>query len=77
MMDDATRINRLIEGAVRRVPEQYFWQHRRFKSRPRRAADLSAIGCIPGAPVYLPQTSWAVAGEITRSIRRLPPPAVY
>ncbi len=34
MMEDATRINRLIEGAVRRVPEQYFWQHRRFKSRP-------------------------------------------
>jgi lauroyl/myristoyl acyltransferase len=29
-----SRINRLIEGAVRRVPEQYFWQHRRFKSRP-------------------------------------------
>ena len=24
----------LIENAVRRVPEQYFWQHRRFKSRP-------------------------------------------
>ena len=34
MVEDATRINRLIEGAVRRVPEQYFWQHRRFKSRP-------------------------------------------
>ncbi len=32
--DDTVRINRLIEGAVRRVPEQYFWQHRRFKSRP-------------------------------------------
>lgn len=34
MVEDATRINRLIENAVRRVPEQYFWQHRRFKSRP-------------------------------------------
>lgn len=34
MIEDATRINHLIEAAVRRVPEQYFWQHRRFKSRP-------------------------------------------
>ena len=34
VLDDTTRINRLIEGAVQRVPEQYFWQHRRFKSRP-------------------------------------------
>ncbi|MBA2485521.1 MAG: LpxL/LpxP family Kdo(2)-lipid IV(A) lauroyl/palmitoleoyl acyltransferase [Nitrospira sp.] len=34
VLDDTVRINRLIEGAVRRVPEQYFWQHRRFKSRP-------------------------------------------
>ncbi|MGZ8422762.1 MAG: LpxL/LpxP family Kdo(2)-lipid IV(A) lauroyl/palmitoleoyl acyltransferase [Nitrospira sp.] len=38
VLEDTVRINRLIEGAVRRVPEQYFWQHRRFKSRP------------PGAP---------------------------
>ena len=34
VLDDTVRVNRLIEGAVRRVPEQYFWQHRRFKSRP-------------------------------------------
>lgn len=34
VLNDTVRINRLIEGAVRRVPEQYFWQHRRFKSRP-------------------------------------------
>jgi Kdo2-lipid IVA lauroyltransferase/acyltransferase len=31
---DATRINRLIEDAVRRHPEQYLWSHRRFKTRP-------------------------------------------
>jgi KDO2-lipid IV(A) lauroyltransferase len=38
---DTARINRLIEAAVRRCPEQYLWQHRRFKTRP------------PGeAPVY-------------------------
>ncbi|HND99398.1 MAG TPA: lipid A biosynthesis acyltransferase, partial [Plasticicumulans sp.] len=31
---DAARINRLIEDWARRVPEQYYWVHRRFKARP-------------------------------------------
>ncbi len=31
---DAVRINKLIELEVRKVPEQYFWVHRRFKNRP-------------------------------------------
>jgi KDO2-lipid IV(A) lauroyltransferase len=31
---DATRINALVEEAVRRHPEQYLWLHRRFKTRP-------------------------------------------
>jgi len=31
---DATRINQLIEQAILRAPEQYLWQHRRFKTRP-------------------------------------------
>ncbi len=31
---DAARINALIEGWVRAVPEQYLWVHRRFKGRP-------------------------------------------
>jgi KDO2-lipid IV(A) lauroyltransferase len=31
---DATRINALIETAVRAHPEQYLWMHRRFKTRP-------------------------------------------
>jgi KDO2-lipid IV(A) lauroyltransferase len=30
----------LLEGAVRRHPEQYFWMHRRWRAPPR-AADLS------------------------------------
>jgi len=31
---DAARINRLLEQAIREVPEQYFWVHRRFKDGP-------------------------------------------
>lgn len=31
---DATRLNALFEGAIRRHPEQYLWVHRRFKTRP-------------------------------------------
>jgi KDO2-lipid IV(A) lauroyltransferase len=31
---DALRINQLIEEWIRRVPEQYLWVHRRFKTRP-------------------------------------------
>lgn len=30
----ARRVNRDIEGAVYRMPEQYFWVHKRFKTRP-------------------------------------------
>ncbi|MCP5141445.1 MAG: LpxL/LpxP family Kdo(2)-lipid IV(A) lauroyl/palmitoleoyl acyltransferase [Gammaproteobacteria bacterium] len=31
---DAARINTLIEDAVRKAPEQYYWSHRRYKDRP-------------------------------------------
>ncbi len=31
---DATRVNQLIEGYIRRAPEEYYWIHRRFKGRP-------------------------------------------
>ena len=37
---DATRINDVIEQAVRRAPDQYLWLHRRFKTRPPGAAPL-------------------------------------
>lgn len=31
---DARRINALVESYVKRYPEQYWWFHRRFKTRP-------------------------------------------
>ena len=33
---DLLRVNRIIEGWVRRHPEQYLWVHRRFRLRPNR-----------------------------------------
>ncbi len=37
---DTTRMNREIEGAVREMPEQYFWLHKRFKTRPEGEANF-------------------------------------
>jgi len=31
---DARRMNALIEEIVRRIPDQYWWLHKRFKTRP-------------------------------------------
>jgi KDO2-lipid IV(A) lauroyltransferase len=33
-VEDTRRMNRWIENEVRQLPEQYFWVHRRFKTRP-------------------------------------------
>lgn len=30
---DARRINELVEGAIRKLPEQYLWLHKRFKTQ--------------------------------------------
>lgn len=37
---DATTLNAAIEHQVRRVPDQYLWGHRRFKTRPRGEKQL-------------------------------------
>lgn len=34
LVDDAVRVNQIIEDAVRAAPEQYLWLHRRFHHRP-------------------------------------------
>jgi KDO2-lipid IV(A) lauroyltransferase len=33
-LEDASRLNLLVEEQVRQAPEQYYWIHRRFKSDP-------------------------------------------
>ena len=38
-VEDAARINRLLEEEIRKAPEQYYWVHRRFKGRPEGYAD--------------------------------------
>lgn len=37
---DAQRMNRFIEDRVREHPEQYFWLHKRFKTRPEGSPDF-------------------------------------
>ena len=37
---DARRMNEVIEQGIREMPAQYFWVHRRFKSRPEGEESL-------------------------------------
>ena len=32
--DDTAAMNRFLEGYIRETPEQYYWVHKRFKTRP-------------------------------------------
>jgi lipid A biosynthesis lauroyl/palmitoleoyl acyltransferase len=41
-VDDATRTNEAIERGVALMPAQYFWVHKRFKTRPEGEADFYA-----------------------------------
>ena len=33
--EDVARMNQFIEQQIRRFPEQYFWGHKRFRTRPQ------------------------------------------
>lgn len=37
---DLARVNAVLEAQVRRAPEQYWWIHRRFKTRPPGEPDI-------------------------------------
>ena len=37
---DSETMNQAIEQCVRRLPEQYFWVHKRFKTRPTGSEDI-------------------------------------
>jgi len=39
-VQDAARMNAWIEQQVRALPAQYFWVHKRFKTRPAGEASL-------------------------------------
>ncbi len=39
-LEDAKRVNAMLERGIRRQPEQYMWVHRRFKTRPEGEASL-------------------------------------
>jgi KDO2-lipid IV(A) lauroyltransferase len=39
-IEDARRMNAAIETGVRAMPEQYFWVHKRFKTRPPGEPDF-------------------------------------
>lgn len=39
-VQDATQINTILEQMIRLYPEQYLWQHRRFKTRPEGQAQV-------------------------------------
>ncbi|MBE9515599.1 MAG: lysophospholipid acyltransferase family protein [Proteobacteria bacterium] len=43
-LEDATALNQLVETAIRKMPEQYFWIHRRFKTRPEGEASIYGSG---------------------------------
>lgn len=42
-------LNEGIEACVRRCPEQYQWEYKRFRTRPRRPVDYYARDWHPGA----------------------------
>jgi len=52
---DLTRINKLLETEVRKAPDQYWWVHRRFKTRPPGEADLYGADSRDAGVAELPE----------------------
>ena len=46
---DVRRMNAFIEDRVREMPEQYFWAHKRFKTRPPGEPNPYRRAPLPGA----------------------------
>lgn len=46
---DTALMNQVIEARMRTMPEQYFWVHRRFKTRPPGEPSIYGRGRRPGA----------------------------
>ncbi len=46
---DLARVNALLEAQVRLAPEQYWWVHRRFKTRPEGEPEFYGEDARPGA----------------------------
>lgn len=42
---DASRLNKILEDAIRKAPEQYLWMHRRFKT-PLNKGDTNIYGQV-------------------------------
>ena len=40
LVADTALMNKKLEGYIRKQPAQYFWVHKRFKTRPEGAADV-------------------------------------
>lgn len=40
LVEDATLINKTLEDAIKRAPDQYLWLHKRFKTRPDNEPSL-------------------------------------
>jgi Kdo2-lipid IVA lauroyltransferase/acyltransferase len=49
-VEDARRLNALLEARIRLAPEQYLWTYRKFKGRPPPFPDVYRSGSGSGSP---------------------------
>lgn len=46
------RLNRIVEGWIRKAPEQWLWMHRRWKNQPEVLSDLATTGSKRSAKLF-------------------------